>query len=227
MCFVNVYGQGLYIARDIRCDITCDLVLKNSHPSRHWLKYTASVPKGFLRYHVLKLLKVKPMSGSEIMEEIEKQTAGRWTPSPGSVYPLLAWFKDNSYTKEVPTEEIEIKRYTLTEKGEKFFEEQTILKEKLQKKLEFFAPPFLSGFWFSSNGEKLSELHEPARRFVRSLFGLRMTLEENPTDEMLEEVRELLNNTAEKIEKISKKKKQNKMAEDCDKHFAGGNVWMS
>jgi DNA-binding PadR family transcriptional regulator len=38
----------------------------------------AMVPKGFLRYQVLKLLNEKPMSGSELMSEIEKQTEGRW-----------------------------------------------------------------------------------------------------------------------------------------------------
>ncbi|RLI42575.1 hypothetical protein DRO59_03770 [Candidatus Bathyarchaeota archaeon] len=52
---------------------------------RHWIRHTASVPKGFLRYYVLKMLKEKPMSGSEIMREIERETGGRWKPSPGSV----------------------------------------------------------------------------------------------------------------------------------------------
>jgi len=44
------------------------------------------VPKGFLRYQVLRLLKEKPMSGSEIMSEIEEETDGNWRPSPGSIY---------------------------------------------------------------------------------------------------------------------------------------------
>ncbi|MBS7627233.1 PadR family transcriptional regulator, partial [Candidatus Bathyarchaeota archaeon] len=58
-------------------------------PLRHWLRHTAMVPKGFLRYKVLKLLKEKPMAGSEIMGVIEEQTGGYWRPSPGSIYPLL------------------------------------------------------------------------------------------------------------------------------------------
>lgn len=104
----------------------------SSHPFRRWIRHIASVPKGFLRYYVLKLLKEKPMSGSEMMEEIEKETDGRGKPSPGSVYPLLAWLQDNGYTKEIHVEETGVKRYMLTEQGEKFFEEQTRLKEKLQ-----------------------------------------------------------------------------------------------
>lgn len=47
------------------------------HPGMHkrnWLRHTAMVPKGFIRYHVLEALNEKPMSGSEMMEQIEKHT---------------------------------------------------------------------------------------------------------------------------------------------------------
>lgn len=178
------------------------------HPLRRWLRHTASVPKGFLRYYVLKLLKEKPMSGSEIMETIKKGTNGRWKPSPGSVYPLLAWLQDNGYTKETPTKESGIKRYMLTEKGEKFFEEQTKLAKKLRKKLEFSAPIPFGGFWFGPHYEKLREIREPGKRFIRSLFDLRMALEENLTEQAIKEVGEFLNSTAKKIEEISKKIKK-------------------
>jgi DNA-binding PadR family transcriptional regulator len=178
---------------------------RSPQPFRHWMRHTASVPKGFLRYCVLKLLKEKPMSGSEIMEEIEKETDGRWKPSPGSIYPLLAWLQDNGYTKEKPTEESGTKRYTLTEQGEKFFEKQVKLKEQLQKKLGFLAPPFFGGFWFNSHRDKLRELREPVKRFAGALFNLRMTLQENFTEQALKEIEEFLNSTSEKIDEISKK----------------------
>ena len=177
-------------------------------PFQHLIRHTASVPKGFLRYRVLKLLKEKPMSGSEIMDEIEKETNGHWKPSPGSVYPLLAWLQDSGYTKEIPTEESGIKRYMLTKKGEEFFEEQTKFGERLRKKLEFLAPPFFSGFWLSPHSEKLREIREPAKRFIRALLSLRRTLEENLTEQALKEVGEFLNSTAEKMEEISSKLKE-------------------
>lgn len=175
------------------------------HPLRRWLRHTASVPKGFLKYCVVKLLKENPMSGSEIMETIKKGTDGRWEPSPGSVYPLLSWLQENGYTEEVSTEESGIKRYKLTEKGEKLFVEHTEFKEKLQKKLEVFAPPIISAFWLSAHPEKLRPIRKPERRFVRALFNLRRTLEENFTEEAIEEVGEFLHNIAEKIEKLSTK----------------------
>jgi len=186
---------------------------ESSIPFRRLLRHTARVPKGFLRYQVLRLLREKPMSGSEIMEEIGSQTGGRWKPSPGSIYPLLAWLQENSYTEEIPREEKDIiKRYTLTEKGKKFFEEQSNLREKLMDKLGFSAPPLLSGFWLSSHPEERGKIRGPARRLMRSLFSLRTALEENFSDQALDDIAKLMNSTAEKIETISKelvKKEEN------------------
>lgn len=198
----NVYILQLISSK---ISVVIHILDESSVPFRRLLRHTALVPKGFLRYQVLTLLREKPMSGSEIMEEIERQTGGRWKPSPGSIYPLLAWLQENSYTEEIPREEKDIiKRYTLTEKGKEFFEEQSKLKEKLMDKLGFFAPPLLSGFWFSSHPEELGKIRGPARRLVKSLFNLRMALEENFSDQALSEIAKLMNSTAEKVETISK-----------------------
>lgn len=103
------------------------------------------------------------MSGSEIMEKIERETGGRWKPSPGLVYPLLAWLQDNGYTKRLPKEEGGIKCYVLTDKGKKFLEEQVKFGERLRKKLQFLTPLFFNGFWFSAHPEKLREIRGPIR----------------------------------------------------------------
>jgi len=104
-----------------------------------------------------------------------------------------------------------MKRYNLTDNGERFFEEQTEFKERLEKKLEFLAPrppPLFGKVWFNSHTEKLLEIREPARRFVRALFNLKTALEENFTEQTLKEVGEFLNSTAEQIEEIGKKIKE-------------------
>jgi len=189
-------------------------VFEHPHPPppppffRHWLRHTASVPPGFLKYYVLRLLKEKPMSGSEIMEEIEKETGGQWKPSPGSVYPLLAWLQDNGYTKKLPKEEGGIKRYRLTEKGEKFFEDQEKFGGKLRKKLEFLPSLLFGGFWFSPHSEKLREIKEPAKRFAMALFNLRVTLRENLTEQAIKEIGELLNSTSKELEEITERIKR-------------------
>ena len=172
------------------------------HPFDRWMEHTAGAPRGLLRFFVLKLLKEKPMSGTEIVDEIEKETGGRWKPSPGSIYPLLAWLQDKGYTKELPKEEGGMKRYMLRKKGERFFEEHARFGERLRKKFEFLAPMLVGGFRFSVNSEKWREIKEPARRFVTALLDLRAALQENLTERAGKEVAEILNEGAEKLEGI-------------------------
>jgi len=137
------------------------------------------------------------MSGSEMMEEIEEQTDGRWKRGPGSVYPLLAWLQDEGYTRMMPTEEGGMKRYMLTEKGEKLFEEQT----KLREKLDFLAPGIFAKLW----PEQLQELKEPVRRFARSILELRKNLRENLNEQSIKQIAEFLKNTSEEIEALNKR----------------------
>jgi len=172
-------------------------------PLRQWLRHTASVPKGLLRFYVFKLLKDKPLSGSEIMEEVEKQTGGQWKPSPGSVYPLLMWLRENGYAEELPREVTGIKRYMLTEKGEKFFEEHANFEEKLQKKMAPMGPMFFLRLGLHADG--LQELQEPVRRFFAAILNLRSALRENLTEPTLKEVEQFLNDASEKIEKLNEK----------------------
>jgi DNA-binding PadR family transcriptional regulator len=172
---------------------------------RHWLRHTALVPKGFLRQNVLELLSEKPMSGSEIIDEIEKRTNGRWKPSPGSVYPLLAWLQDNSYVKEIVAEEGGMKRYTLTDKGKALLEEGRKIKEKLQKEAKFLPPPFLGALWFRIPPEKTVKLRESMNRVVCAFFELAGSLQEHFSEQIIEEIQKVLDETAEKLEEINKK----------------------
>jgi DNA-binding PadR family transcriptional regulator len=172
-------------------------------PLRQWLRHTASVPKGLLRFYVFKLLKDKPMSGSEIMEDIEEQTGGRWKPSPGSVYPLLTWLRENGYAEELPREVTGIKRYVLTEKGAKFFEEHANFEDKLQKKVAPMGPMFF--LWIDPHSKKLIKIQEPIRQFVASLYNLWVALRENLTEQALSEVEQFLGASTEKIEELTEK----------------------
>jgi DNA-binding PadR family transcriptional regulator len=172
-------------------------------PLKQWLRHTASVPKGLLRFYVFKLLKEKPMSGSEITEEVEKQTGGQWTPSPGSVYPLLTWLRENGYAEELPREVTGIKRYMLTDNGKKFFEEHANFEDQLQKKMAPMGPLFFLRMGLRADG--LQELQEPIKRFFAAFFDLRAALRENLTEQTLTEVEHFLNATSEKIEEINKK----------------------
>jgi len=171
------------------------------------MRHTAIVPKGFIRYQVLELLSEKPMSGSEIMNEIGKKTDGRWKPSPGSIYPLLSWLQDNNYVKESPTEEGGMKRYTLTDKGKALLEEQRKIKMKFRKEARFMPPPFLGGLWFRIPPEKTVELRRSMHRIFSAFFELGSALEERFSERAIEDVQKILNETAEKLEGLNKKVK--------------------
>jgi DNA-binding PadR family transcriptional regulator len=176
-----------------------------SPPFRHWIRHMAAVPKGFLRYQVLELLNEKPHSGSEIISEIEKRTNGLWKPSPGSVYPLLAWLQDNGYIKEVPAEESGIKRYTLTDKGKKLLEEQRKIREQYKDKAKFLAPPFFGVMWCGLPVEKAAELRESSRRLLKAFASIGIKVGEKFSEQVFEETLKVLNETADKLEKISRK----------------------
>lgn len=179
------------------------------HP-KHWMKHTAMVPKGFIRYHVLESLAEKPMSGSEIMEEIEKRTDGRWKPSPGSVYPLLAWLQDNGYVVDLPTDQSGLKRCELTQNGRKLLEEQRKIRIKFRKEAKSFAPPFLGALWFRIPPEKTAQARESMHRMVSAFFELGASLEENFSEKALKEAGEVLEETAKKLEKINQKLRESK-----------------
>ncbi len=68
--------------------------------------------RGSLRYWILYLIYSKPMSGAEIMDEIEKHSFGLWRPSPGSIYPALETLLKEGLVNRRPDG-----RYELSEKG--------------------------------------------------------------------------------------------------------------
>ncbi len=175
----------------------------------HWMRHVASVPKGFLRYHMLKLLKEKPRSGSEIMSELEELTEGHWKPSPGSIYPLLAWLQDKGYTKEVSEQVAGMKRYTLTEEGQAFLEEHTKRREELRKRFEFFKPPFQSFRWLNSYPEKTKELLKAGKEFVKVSWNIADSLRKEYSEEAANEAKKVIEQAAERLKEIAKTLKNN------------------
>jgi DNA-binding PadR family transcriptional regulator len=176
-------------------------------PFRHWMRHMAMVPKGFLRFQVLKLLNEKPMSGSEIISEIEKQTNGHWKPSPGSIYPLLSWLQDKGYIKETAKKETGIKRYELTDQGKAFFEEHVKTREEMRKRLRNLGPgPYFMGpMWFEFYPEKAKELRKATKDLSAAIWNLRDGLRQKYSEKAVEEAAKTLEETAKKIEDITKK----------------------
>jgi DNA-binding PadR family transcriptional regulator len=179
------------------------------HEMRRLLRHTAMVPKGFIRYHVLEALNQKPMSGSELMDEIEKHTGGFWKPSPGSIYPLLSWLQDNQYIKELPVEN-GLKRYELTESGKALLEEQKKIRKKLREEVGFLPAPFFDSFLTKIPSEKTAEIRNSMRQLAITFFKLSTAIQENFSEEAVDEALSVVNEAAKKFEEITKKLKSEK-----------------
>ncbi len=78
-------------------------------------------PKTFgLKYIVLILLMKKKLTGAEIIETINRMTMGFFSPSPGSVYPLLKMMLKSGY---ITVEKIDGKKvYSISKEGKEFIE---------------------------------------------------------------------------------------------------------
>jgi DNA-binding PadR family transcriptional regulator len=77
--------------------------------------------RGDLRYMVLRLLADRPMHGYEVMQALGKEAGGWYTPSAGSVYPVLQLLQDQGY---VTSEDRDGKKvYSITESGRAFLQE--------------------------------------------------------------------------------------------------------
>ena len=74
---------------------------------------------GELRLVVLAMIAEQPRHGYELMKSVEERMGGSYSPSPGVIYPTLAWLEDMGY---VAAEAVELgrKRYRVTPEGQAF-----------------------------------------------------------------------------------------------------------
>jgi len=176
---------------------------------KKWMRHTAMVPKGFIRYHVLEALNQKPMSGSELMEEIEKHTGGFWKPSPGSIYPLLAWLQDNGHVKELPSEN-GLKRYELTESGKALLAEQEKIRDQFREEAGFMPGQFFDSFLMKIPPEKIGEIRGSMKRLAMAMFKVGNSLRDKYSEQALSDALRVVDETAKKLEEINQKLKSGK-----------------
>jgi DNA-binding PadR family transcriptional regulator len=105
--------------------------------------------RGEIREAIIRLLADRPMHGYEMIQEIAKRSDGHWTPSPGSVYPMLQMLEDEGLI--TPDERDGRKVFSLTPAGD----------EHVAEHLGDSAPP-----WQPEEGEADSPHHR-----LRSAIG--------------------------------------------------------
>ncbi len=173
------------------------------HVANHLAQHTSHIPKGFLRQKTLELLAEKPMSGSEIAEEIFRRTSGQWKPGPGSIYPLLSWLQKNGYAVEQPVERSGMKRYALTETGRGFLEEQKKLSLRPENKEKGMTFCLMDLLWFNGQEEMAGDLHKSIVRLVSALSEFNAIMNQNISEKAALDLKEVVDEAAQKIEDIN------------------------
>src|SRR6202789_1059793 len=79
--------------------------------------------RGDVRAAVLALLADRPMHGYEMIKEIEERSEGAWTPSAGSIYPMLQLLEDEGLIRGEDTDGK--RRFPLTDAGRSEYEEKS------------------------------------------------------------------------------------------------------
>jgi DNA-binding PadR family transcriptional regulator len=165
------------------------------------MKQTEGVPRGLLRFLVLKFLAERPISGSEIVGKIARETGGKWKPSPGSIYPLLAGLQERGFTQESLPVENGMRHYYLTNSGQDFFKEQLLLGQKFLEKMKYLVPMFIGGFYFGKNEENLLIAKESAKRVLQTFIELDAK-KETLTKENVTEIARILDTSNSQLRKI-------------------------
>ena len=158
-------------------------------------KRSVGIPKGFLFYGVLRMLSQKPMSGSELAEEIDRKTG--WRPSPGSIYPLLAKLKERLYVEEVESQEAGLKRFVLTDKGRGLLSEY-------ETKEEIFGRKFHSirRIWFRLYREMDEEFYQASMNLFEAIERVSPYLKGEEAKEAAGAVRSIIVKATEDIKTL-------------------------
>jgi DNA-binding PadR family transcriptional regulator len=150
------------------------------------------VPRGMLRPITLVLLTDKPMSGSEVAEEIEHYA--EWKPSPGSIYPLLNSLQEDGLIEPNEDSDPSLKRFSLTAKGA----EEVKLHKSHDKEIRNRSKNMRKVYWrlFRQMPEDVYE----------SFVGLLDRIEESyDSIDDLAQFKEILDKTLLEIKKLDKK----------------------
>jgi len=125
----------------------------------HGRRGRGRAPRGDVRTAVLLLLADEPMHGYQLMQAIAERSGGRWTPSPGAIYPTISQLEDEGLV--TVTADAGRKLVTLTDAG----------REHIAARGESSSDPF-AGFDAAAPGPDLrgllEQLHGAVRQVARS-----------------------------------------------------------
>lgn len=195
-----VEDQGKFYLSEKKLEAAGDMSEWLPFPGE-WLKHTARVPRGYLRYKVLQLLRDRPLSGSEIATTIGVETRGRWKPSPGSLYPLLKALLRDGFTEEIPDVGL-VRKYRMTDVGRAFFEKQSDIVVKMRERLDSGPFPFPP---FPELPQGLVFLFDDIRRMFDTLFRIVNAMGQDANSETVGELEKTMDSFTKELEQFADK----------------------
>jgi DNA-binding PadR family transcriptional regulator len=145
--------------------------------------------QGGLKFVILRLLEEKPRHGYEIIKELEERSGGRYTPSPGTVYPTLTMLEEMGFASST-VEEGGKKVYAITDAGRQHLAEN---KSSVDEVIDRLAQVGASIF-----GEQMRPAHEAMGALGRTY--MHVTMHRTADPEYVKKVVEILRRAAGELE---------------------------
>jgi DNA-binding PadR family transcriptional regulator len=146
---------------------------------------------GELRLLVLWMIEEQPRHGYELMRAIEERMGGSYSPSPGVIYPTLAWLEDMGYARVEA--EGGRKSYAITGEGKAFLAANHAAIDDMQGRMG-------AG---RSEGGRYESVPAPVVRGMENLkLALRLRLRRGPLEQAAaEQIAAALDAAAQAIER--------------------------
>ncbi|MCL6698316.1 PadR family transcriptional regulator [Sphingomonas sp. NSE70-1] len=146
---------------------------------------------GQLRLVLLKLIADEPRHGYELIKAVEELTGGEYAPSPGIVYPTLTMLEDMGLITEAKSKSTK-KIYEATDEGRAHLEENSDEVDELIERLEGHG-----------HHRRRGQRPEIGRAMGNLMAALRNRIvHDGWNDELLEEVIDILDEAAQRIERV-------------------------
>ena len=171
---------------------------------RHGLHSGRKLSASDLQLILLALLASKPAHGYELIKSLEDHSHGLYVPSPGMIYPSLTYLEEIGFAS-VETEGAK-KRYSLTEAGRDYYEQNRDVAERILSDMERIGAQMAQARQVMESGllpeeseyGTTSEELEAARRELKSA-----QRKERPyTAEETQRVAEILNRAAAELRRL-------------------------
>lgn len=147
--------------------------------------------RGALKFVLLDLLQKAPRHGYDLIRELEEQSGGFYTPSPGTVYPTLQLLEDQGYIRGRESEGRKI--YEVTPEGEAYLEEHA---EHIRRHREHMAAAF------GPAGRESAEVLFRMKSLFRDIAEASWQHREQP--EKLARIREILERAKREIDDLGR-----------------------